>query len=96
MVQIKGNKKEILMDAIAIVYSARKGMEHDPFWIAKFDCCVKAILADKFDDNVADCKIFNSKEEFEAFKSKVAAEENRQKPTSLAEGIMRDIAEEQD
>lgn len=96
LIQIKGTKTECLKDAIAVVYSARKSMEHDPYWVEIFDCCIKAILANKFDENVGTCKIFNSEEEFEAFKAKVAAEKNTQQPTSLAEGLMRDIAEEQD
>lgn len=96
MVQIKGTGMELLKEAIAVVYSVRKGMEQCSYWVEDFDCCIKAILANKFDDNVANCKIFNSEEEFEAFKAKVAAETNTQQPTSLAEGLMRDIAEEQD
>lgn len=71
-------------------------MEHDPNWIEDFDSNIKAILANKFDDNVISYSEFRSKEEFEAFKAKVAPETNTQQPTSLAEGLMRDIAEEQD
>ena len=96
IVQIKGTGMELLKDAVAAVYSVRKGMEHNPYWVEDFDCCIKAILANKFDDNVVACKIFNNKEEFEAFKAKVDPETNTQQPTSLAEGIMRDITEEQD
>ena len=87
---------ELLKDAIAIVYSARKSMEHDPFWIETFDHNIQTILANKFDDNVINYGEFRSKEEFEAFKAKVSAETNTQQPTSLAEGLMRDITEEQD
>ena len=92
-VHIHGTGLELMKEAISIVYSLRKEMGQE--WVEDFDICLKAILAGRFDDNVV-LKTFKSEEEYNDFLTKVDPEGSRQQPTSLAEGIMRDITEEQD
>lgn len=96
VLHIKGTKKEVLIDAIAIVYSVRQEMKNYPNWVADFDSNIKAILANDFDDHVANFRVFDAKTVFDAFKSKFDAEQNKQQSKSCAEDLMRDITEEQD
>lgn len=93
-VHIHGTGLELMKEAVSIVYSLRKEMGEE--WVEDFDICLKAILAGRFDDKCVLVKTFKSEEEYNDFLSKVDPEGSRQQPTSLAEGIMRDITEEQD
>ena len=96
IVSVKGTGKDLVKDAVAIVYSVRKIFESDPEILLAFDFNLWKILNNQFEENVDIFNVFNSKEELEAFKANLEAEAKRQQPTSLAEDIMRDIIEEQD
>ena len=96
IVSVKGTGNDLVKDAVAVVYSVRKIVESHPEILLAFDFNLWKILNNQFEENVGRFKVFESKEEFEAFKANLEAEVKRQQPTSLAEGIMRDITEEQD
>ena len=95
IVSVKGTGNDLVKDAVAVVYSVRKIVESHPEILLAFDFNLWKILNNQFEENVGRFKVFESKEEFEAFKANLESETKRQQP-STAEDIMRDITEEQD
>ena len=95
IVSVKGTGNDLVKDAVAVVYSVRRIVESHPETLLALDFNIWKILNNQFEENVGRFNVFKSKEELEAFKAKMEAEAKRQQE-STAEGIMRDITEEQD
>lgn len=88
-IKLKGSGDDLLRDALAVVYSLRKHMierGNIPF-VYTLDTNLLAIMANKFDDNIAAFQAFDNEDDAKQFRD----EYYLKKKSSTAENIMRDI-----
>lgn len=88
-IKLKGSGTDLLRDALSIVYSVRRHMIESgniPF-VYNLDTNLLAIMANKFDDNIAAFAKFDNEDDAKQFRD----EYDLKKKSSTAENIMRDI-----
>lgn len=88
-IKLKGSGNDLLRDALSLVYSLRRNMVENgniPF-VYNLDTNLLAILANKFDDNIAAFQAFDNEDEAKQFRADYYAK----KKNSTAENVMRDI-----